>query len=552
MSTLPQTDNIDPWVRSLPAKHLQLSASGRPSRPTQKASTIGDLLDAVRARALQHSSPTAAARIKRTIDVLLRALATHPGAEGWDHFRKSRPAFRSFQAIYFASSRLRLLSSTAKSAPLGQMQFTRRAINSLHRSRIKSIGVLVTRAEKGLINLRGIGESNAAEIVHKLDALASSTQSAGSVDWIGFARRCGFKILPQHAGIVAPAKFITAFPDICDAAVASTLSKHTLLVLRERLLCSADQRVSRPTTAAKLRENRETIRQDEAEIIDMLGRAIWNEDFTGCHFRFRREFLVPLFVLKKSAEAGLSWERALAAAWQATREDLGRQECLLVRLVGRDAAWARSESTGRRNARELIRRFVKQFGARRFTAEDMSRRVRERLGRRAPAIAEICCILERLPDVRRINKHALFEVAFDGLNVTERCERLLREHRAPMHIHELTMRARGLAEPDRRVCQMVASLLHDSRRFLAIGKSGYWSLSEWTGVETRTIADVAAEVLRTSRRPMHARELVALIRARRPLKTNDASNLAHDKRFVRVRPATWTLRTMTEKGAGRN
>jgi hypothetical protein len=43
-------------------------------------------------------------------------------------------------------------------------------------------------------------------------------------------------------------------------------------------------------------------------------------------------------------------------------------------------------------------------------------------------------------------------------------------------------------------------LLSASSRFIPIGRTGYWALREWQDVETRTIPDMAAELLESSPR----------------------------------------------------
>src|SRR5262249_20155454 len=85
------------WVKSLPIGHLQLGG-GRLSDLRRNSSTIGNLFDAVQRGALSRSSPTAVARIKRTLNLLTKALKRANGSEGWDLYRKARPPFRSYKA----------------------------------------------------------------------------------------------------------------------------------------------------------------------------------------------------------------------------------------------------------------------------------------------------------------------------------------------------------------------------------------------------------------------------------------------------------------------
>jgi DNA-directed RNA polymerase delta subunit len=113
-----------------------------------------------------------------------------------------------------------------------------------------------------------------------------------------------------------------------------------------------------------------------------------------------------------------------------------------------------------------------------------------------------------------------------------------------MHIQELTSALAATAtERTGRTAQDTVGLLWPLPRFVAIGKSGYWALREWKGIETRTIADVAADLLASIGKPLHVDELFALIQKRRPAARISMNNvLRQDPRFVRVAPARWTLK----------
>src|SRR5262249_19800598 len=130
------------------------------------------------------------------------------------------------------------------------------------------------------------------------------------------------------------------------------------------------------------------------------------------------------------------------------------------------------------------------------------------------------------------------------LSYTDRCEAILRARGKPMHIQELTSALTDSA-PERkgRNAQDTVGLLCPSPRFVAIGKSGYWALREWKGIETRTIADVVADILSSIGKPVHTDELFRLAEKRRPMTRRSMSGLLRqDPRFARIGRATWTRR----------
>ena len=114
-----------------------------------------------------------------------------------------------------------------------------------------------------------------------------------------------------------------------------------------------------------------------------------------------------------------------------------------------------------------------------------------------------------------------------------------------MHVRELTLAIQegnsDAAKP--RDPQLTASLLWGSPRFTAIGKTGYWALSEWRDIEIRMITTLAADLLVSSPEPLHEFALFRLIKVRRPVAYESiGSLLGHDGRFVRVGPRTWKLK----------
>jgi hypothetical protein len=80
--------------------------------------------------------------------------------------------------------------------------------------------------------------------------------------------------------------------------------------------------------------------------------------------------------------------------------------------------------------------------------------------------------------------------------------------------------------------------MYPDKRFKPIAKSGFWALSEWN-VETRTVAEIAHEILARSRKPMTEAKLYSLIVAKRPVgKKTIMTLLREDGRFARVPPTT--------------
>jgi len=504
--------NLHQWVKNLPIGHLQLGRQALPER--ESSSTIGEMINAVERGVLYHISATAARRIDRTLNALFRMLGDG-GPDNWDRFRKTRPRLSSYKAIYFASPRLRALNARERGLALAKAHLSRRAINALEKGHIETIGHLITQAERGIINLAGLGVFKGLEVVASLDALADAVRKDGTIDWLKFAQRRNFAVLPRSAIAPTPRDFIREFPRVCEAAVAMTFSKNAARILKTHLLRAASAYNARTKTAKLLSLNRETIRLYENEIVDALRGAIWNEDYCGCQFRFRREFVAPLLELREcllqkvSPNLRSSWAAALQQSWGVDPQAVNNQEILLLRLLGRDASSFQRESWAFRRAHAEVQWFVRSSRTRPIEVGPVRQHVTRKLGRLAPTPKEVLTILDNLPNLEPGPKRGSFVVPLKALGYTDRCEVVLRARGAPMHLRDLNSAI--AADSSKRT----SVLLSASSRFVPIGRTGFWALREWQDVEARTVSDMVAELLESSPRPLRGTELYRLIKLRR-------------------------------------
>jgi hypothetical protein len=538
---------LHPWVKNLRIGHLQLGRQALPER--ESSSTIGEMISAVERGALSHSSPTAARRIDRTLNALLKTLVDGR-PDNWDRFRKARPPLRSYKAIYFASPRLRAVNARERKLGLAEAHLSRRAINALEKAHITTIGKLIKRAERGIINLAGLGIFKGLEVIATLDALADAIRTDGSIDWLKFAQLRNFAVLPRSAIATTPRDFIREFPRVCEAAVATTFNKNAVRVLKTHLLRGASAYNARAKTGKVLTLNRETIRLYENEIVDALRGAIWDEDYCGCQFRFRREFIAPLLELrgcllqKTSPNLRSSWVAALQECWGVDPQAVSNQEVLLLRLLRSDAPSFQQESWAVGRVRAEVRQFVRRNRTRPIALRQVWQHVTRKLGRVAATPKEVLTILDSLPNLERGAEKDSFVVPLTELSYTDGCEVILRAREAPMHLRELNSAITAdSSDRNRRKIKLTCALLSASSRFVPVGRTGYWALREWQDVETRTIPDIAADILEASARPVRGIELYRLIKVRRRIGYNSIGTLLScDKRFKKVVRGTWALK----------
>jgi DNA-directed RNA polymerase delta subunit len=240
----------------------------------------------------------------------------------------------------------------------------------------------------------------------------------------------------------------------------------------------------------------------------------------------------------------MTWARALRDAWHMDRETIRQQEALLLRLLGKDREWALHGTASEKRVQTEVQRFILANRTREFSATELWQYLRRKLKTAIPFLPDVVKLLQTLPSLERTDQLDSFKVRLSELSYTDRCETILRARGKPMHIQELTSALADTApERKRRTAQDTVGLLYPSPRFVAIGKSGYWALREWKGIETRTIADVAADLLASIGKPVREDELFRLIEKRRPMARISMSGvLTQDPRFVRIFRSTWTLK----------
>ena len=544
-------------IAELPTGHLQLPP--RVAWSADEFTTLGQLVQAfVRERPLDSRSVT----LKRTRVVRnLLSAVREGGLLGWDRFRRTRPLFVTRGSIYFFSPSFKRLQKAVSDGRLEQLHLSRRAITALHAVTITTIGDLIQHSRRGIVGLSASGELTSTEIVQSLDALADAVVVDGTIDWIRYAERRGFQLLPHVAhDVYSGAQFLWHFPKACEHAVASKFGSLGTTLLRHRLFRHRDILVPLPEIGRHLGLSGERCRLLERSIIEMLQRAVWQEEYRGCRFRFRRGFLRPLCQLRESiqnlSDDGLSldrWRTVLRECWGVEPENLGQQEMIILQLLGIESypeeasakvAGGPDSSIHREIVSEIKALFSRQ-PALAFTREDIRQHLFAKFGASAPESSRLAEILEQVSDVEVDRKSGRYQIAFEHLKkIADQCERILRESGSPMHYGELTAEIDRLLPEgaERPLERTVANHLAESKRFVAVARSGRWALPEWGRVETRSVAAIAADLLRESKLPLTEGELFDSIAARRPAKRQSIGTLLRqDGRFRRVGPRMWTL-----------
>ena len=564
---------LNPSVRGSPIKKLHLSTRAHNSLENLGIGSIGELVDAAR-RGIP--SPRASGRkTAANIAGALHALATSimlGGAVDWVRYETHRErGFKRLDALLlhreglrFSSPGLDRLDATVRRRSVKTLHLRPRALHALESAGITSIRKLITAARRGIGELPAAGQQTQAELRDVLVSLSKVALPNGDIDFLGYAILRDFQILPKkdQAGLCS-GDFGKIFSGVVTAAVESRFGEPGRLVFEQYVLKKDSEAPTFRRMARTVGLTPQAIALRKDRLVQMLRRALFEDDYTGCRFRFREALVAPLRRLKArldSAETDAvrysEWKQAVTETLAMNAADLGALEHLFRAILGLEVV---HRSASRFESIILPKiRGTSAFGVAQKKIEMLLRtqfprglsktEIWDQLQRLGPTnltLKDVSTLIHSIWGIECIGHEARIRVRVDRLaRLADQLERILDERGSPMNKHELARevgRFKGRAGSKRSALHVASAMSHD-KRFKAIGRTGIWVLARWD-VETGSLPDVAARCLKQSGRPLTEAELFQMIAARRPVNMNSIlSSLREDGRFRRVAPRTWELR----------
>ena len=553
---------IDPQILALPVGHLQLP--NRAWWATKKCQTIGDLV----ALATSEASHTRSHVFLPEVIPVLRKLATlsAPGnVDFWDNFRRQRPKASNPVSIYFMSPVLQRLSPSVRGLSIDALHPSNRAVTALHLAGLRTIGKLVEAARNGLANFQHAGALTCTEIIDALEALSKSSRREGEVNWETYATTLGFPLLPRRpASGFIPRQFLRQCPRVVRAAVELQFGKKGVVLLQKRVLRSGTDVPSLRKIGRELKISHERARLLERDILQMLRRAIMNGEYRSCEFRFRSEFVKPIQQLgeaiQRSGNRAFSqseWQRLLATCWTVTPAELGSLERLILsilqfRLISfRDRRFnslivsrERRPTVYRKAMAQTEHLLTRQFAMGRSTT-DLLKDLRSKVDQIQLQRSDVQAVVQSVRGVRRCEGNESYKSDISRLKtLANQLERLLRESGTAMHFRDLTSKLNQLTGIQHKPHD-IAVAMSDDPRFRDIARRGTWILADWRHVETRPIADIAAELMNERNRSFTEQALFKFLSMRRSVKQSSIGTvLRADCRFEKIAPLTWQLKRL--------
>lgn len=553
--------SLNPEESALPLGHLQLEARARTAAAVEGIRTVGDLLNAI-----DHTdgwTPTARGDARAAFEAL--ATATAPdGRVDWDRFRTTRPA--QVDCIFFTSAPLRRLSAVVRVASPSIMHFDTRAMNCLQAAHINNVGELVEAARTGIAKLAKAGKETLAEIDSALTALSKNVGPEGEIEWISYARERGFAVIPEKAqASYTGCDFLMQIAGVAERAVTAECGVDGWQIFRKRILSRASEYRTLEEMGSIFKLTRERVRQIEEQSLEMLRGVAFADDYRGCEFRLRSEFLDPLRTLANtiaSYDAPVlqfsEWESVLADVWGVASGESVEAEQLIPALLGLRLvafkvqglqpllAREAEDRKGLRERVEAIHRVLTTGKSEGLDDVDLLLALKKELRDKAPALAELPALVRCCSSIESVKADGRYRAYLHVLSRCDQAERLLREAGTALDFREICRRINQATAGESRElnAENLKNQMVEDERFTPVGRTGEWALAAWSHVETRTVTDFAADLLRICGKPIGEQELFTKISARRRVARSSLGTvLDGDERFRKAGHRMWSLAT---------
>lgn len=268
------------------------------------------------------------------------------------------------------------IERAAEDLSIGHLNLSKRAVTSLRRANVRTIGDLVRQKDLRFRTLKGVRAKIGAEISDTLFALFDAVSRSGVIDWAVFAQSRGLVILPTpETRRWTPVEFVIELPRVVQRMLHVRFQSITsprwrqqepmfLAITRDRIFKESNVATTLAELGKQFGVTRQRIRLAENYIFTRCHQVFVEENYEDCGFRVSREYLSPLQLLSRSVDQARradqivtlqEWRKTLDVAWGMVPEDLRGSERLLRTIMGIEGRpilhWTQSRLPRKRPAR---------------------------------------------------------------------------------------------------------------------------------------------------------------------------------------------------------
>lgn len=543
------------FVAQLPVQHLQLRESTACAAARMR--TIG-----AAAKHLEDTRPLKlwkdSAREELSSALAdMRACVSRDGTVDFARFYTLRRVRNTRGKMYYASEHLQRWVAIHGDIGIGALQLRIHVAGPLLRRGIKTLAQLLKALRVGLSIPRNQRQRFVPELVASLTALDRCSSSRGKIDWNFFAKQLRIPIA-GYGGTSRSDEMLSRFYAAVGAAVQFEFGQGAHLVATHRLLIRTGSETKLVDIGRLLGITKEAVRLREASLLADLRRIVWYNDYTSWRCRLAhelqssiRDFVSEFKLRNRAVFLRTDWDAAAANYFGVERGNPLTETRLLLGLAGLtpfrfagECRWSalatNSDAVPRlQKARALINKALSVGCPDGLTLAALRGAIAKAQSS-AVTDDDVRCLVRSLPDIDYNEKTRRYHVAKSKLRLGDALEQALRAAGRPISLRDFQKTFCDEAGRPRWTLDTIVTEIAKDSRFVAVGLTGKRALREWTQIETRSIVDIAAEIVQAASGPVSEAQLYQAISQRRSLRPKSIRPLLlHDRRFRRVSMGWW-------------
>lgn len=458
---------------------------------------------------------------------------------------------------------------SVEQCPLNKLHLKKRPYNALHRAGILCVGDFKSLTNGQVLLIKNFGEDASHHVRARISTLEDCLNFNGTIDWLKFWEQLEIELVPEDDDIADSMEVILKKLPKIISQILSYEDERQGIILKRRFGLESAQRLTLEELGMAYNLTRERVRQLEEKALELLKNVLIENIYIDKTYHVN-----PLYsdkikelatFLRQHLQQPLT-EGELYALLQKTfgiQLEFEPQVSVLLALLQYDEIIFRNSSldhvwgTFTRQKIRALEKNVEQIDDALTTKLvnptnkidllieiNKSRKPKERISFEQLEIFLRACSSVEILEGNQVQ--ARFEhIRGRGNQV----ERILTENGEPLHNADIvrTINSRLVPLGQKPVLtRNIINQISTDDRFVPIGKSGLWGLSEWS-VNTGTIIDLMKQCFMTLNRPATSEEIYKYVLEKRPVqKSSIDAYLIFQDAFAKVDREKWGLAEWNE------
>lgn len=183
------------------------------------------------------------------------------------------------------------LTDHVLSLPIGVLHLGVKS-ETIRRAGYQTVGDLKKVPVSSIYSIPTVGSRTADQLQKNIEALLSSADDEGRVDWTQYCELLGLPLIPKREETLAGQKFLESLPNVFSEVADNLADDVFAEILRDRLCKSSSKQKTLEEIAANAEPTltRERVRQKEKKLLQQLVGGLLDDNYGRLCLHFRQEF----------------------------------------------------------------------------------------------------------------------------------------------------------------------------------------------------------------------------------------------------------------------